>query len=384
MNKNEEERCSSPSLSSDGFSDEEESIRSDSSRHRVKDLQRQTEKWAECTAEWRDRWEKMKRDRDTVLKKARSYKQKLEKTTDKVEILQDKIKELEEENKRLKDKLQQIESVEDEEVGELERRGTVRFRRRSEPAFRKSSTSTLTNMKDEGLGSSAESTSPPATPGGLDLSAFSLTPTLKIIEDLVSKHEKDMSEQKKDTPTDNTLGMAKQWSTASQPSISMRNQQHELKDDFSSWKSKKSALPHSPPLSTTPSLGPSPTRHTDRQSAPAKKREVHTKPSDQSTTRYSAKSMNAKITGTKSTTTRPNTSRSTERISTEDRSINSGSTEDPSIHSRSTEDRSTNPRSTEDRSTNSRSTEDRSTNSQSTAKKIGGKPQGSFLDLASR
>ena len=370
MNKNEDERCSSPSLSSDDFSDEEESIRSDSSRHRVKDLQRQTEKWAECTAEWRDRWEKMKRDRDTVLKKARSYKQKLEKTRDKVDILEEKIKELEEENKRLKDQLQQIESVEDGEVGEFERRGTVRFRRRSEPAFRKSSTSTLTNMKDEGLGSSAESTSPPATPGGLDLSAFSLTPTLKIIEDLVSKHEKDIiSKQEKDTPTDNTLGMAEQWSISSQPSISTRHQQHELKDDFSSWKSKKSALPHSPPLSTTPSLGPSHTRHTDSQSTPAKKREVHSKPSDPSTTRYSAKSTNAKINDTKSTTTRPNTSRSvngrsTERISSEDRSINSQSIEDRSI--------------------NSGSTEDRSTNSRSNAKKIGNKPPVSFLDLASR
>ena len=196
MERTAEERSSTVSLSSgEHISDGEESLRSDSSRV-VQDLKKQTERWADCTAEWRERWEKIKEERDFALKKARSYKKRLEEATV-------RLRQLEEENRVLQQELkpslpspkQQLVAV-DEGIGSEESAEpvrTVHFRRRSEPAPPRSYPFS-SSMKDDGLGSSTESSSPPipsATP--LDLSAFSLETELKLIQDLVKTHERGHS-----------------------------------------------------------------------------------------------------------------------------------------------------------------------------------------------
>lgn len=175
-------------------SDGEESIRSESQM--VKDLQKQAERWADCTAEWRDRWGKIKDERDFALKKARGYKKRLEETSARLQQLEADNQALREELKRPLPSPQQ-QQVSTDEVIEADESAdvvpTVHFRRRSEPV-RPHSFSFPSSSKDDGLGSSTESSSPPIPSAtALDLSAFSLETELKLIQDLVKTHERGES-----------------------------------------------------------------------------------------------------------------------------------------------------------------------------------------------
>ena len=190
-----EERSSTLSLSSgEHISDGEESLRSDSQM--VKDLQKQAERWADCTAEWRDRWGKIKDERDIALKKARGYKKRLEETTARLQQLEADNRALREELKRPLSSPQQQQVSTDEGIEADESADvvpTVHFRRRSEPV-RPHPFSFPSSSKDDGLGSSAESSSPPISSAtALDLSAFSLESELKLIQDLVKTHERGES-----------------------------------------------------------------------------------------------------------------------------------------------------------------------------------------------
>ena len=229
MDKIGEEHCSSLSLSSiERLSDGEESFRSDSSRYTMKDLQKQTEKWAACTAEWRERWEKMKGERDTALKKARAYKHKAEKAIKEVQSCQEQNRELETEIKALKEKLKQAQ-IQGSDTTPL----TVHFRRRSEPAPTKASLLSPT-LKDEGLGSSAESTSPPPSQLGigLDFSAFSLESELKLIESIMSINETVGVKEASPPPA------TRKKEEAIQESKSLKD----LKDDNSFLRYKRNAM----------------------------------------------------------------------------------------------------------------------------------------------
>lgn len=233
MERSAEERSSTMSLSSgEHISDGEESIRSES--RMMKDLQQQAERWADCTAEWRDRWEKIKDERDFALKKARGYKKRLEEAAAQMRRLEEDNRALMQELKRPLPSPQQQHVATDEGIGPEESTEpvpTVHFRRRSEPA-RPHSFPFPNSLKDDGLGSSAESSSPPIPSATvLDLSAFSLETELKLIQDLVKTHE--------------------QGEPASDVQSSPRQRVVDLKvfgpvevdrDDFSFWQHKKSAL----------------------------------------------------------------------------------------------------------------------------------------------
>lgn len=229
-----EERSSTMSLSSgEHISDGEESIRSDSQI--MKDLQKQAERWADCTAEWRDRWGKIKDERDFALKKARSYKKRLEEASALLQQLEADNRALREELKRPLPPPQQQQHVATDEGIVTEESAepvpTVHFRRRSEPA-RPHSFSLPSSSTDDGLGSSAESSSPPIpSTTVLDLSAFSLETELKLIQDLVKTHER--GEPASDAQSSPRLRVADQKVLGP-----VEGDRH----DFSFWQHKKSAL----------------------------------------------------------------------------------------------------------------------------------------------
>ena len=234
MEPSAEERSSTMSLSSgEHISDGEESIRSESQM--VKDLQKQAERWADCTAEWRDRWGKIKDERDFALKKARGYKKRLEETTSRLQQLEADNRALREELKRPLSSPQQQQQVSTDEGIEADESAdvvpTVHFRRRSEPV-RPHSFSFPSSSKDDGLGSSAESSSPPiSSAAALDLSAFSLETELKLIQDLVKSHEREES-------TSDVQGSPRPRMVSFKVFGPMEGD----REDFSFWQHKKRAL----------------------------------------------------------------------------------------------------------------------------------------------
>jgi len=65
----------------------------------------QAEEWAECTAEWQQKWEKMRAKKEKAAKEALMYREKVDSMTRQLFMWKEKYLQLEKENDRLKTQL---------------------------------------------------------------------------------------------------------------------------------------------------------------------------------------------------------------------------------------------------------------------------------------
>ena len=72
---------------------------------KIEKLTIQADEWAECTAEWQQKWEKMRAKKEKAAKEALMYREKVDSMTRQLFMWKEKYLQLEKENDRLKTQL---------------------------------------------------------------------------------------------------------------------------------------------------------------------------------------------------------------------------------------------------------------------------------------
>jgi len=72
---------------------------------KIDKLTMQADEWAECTAEWQQKWEKMRAKKEKAAKEALMYREKVDSMTRQLFMWKEKYLQLEKENDRLKTQL---------------------------------------------------------------------------------------------------------------------------------------------------------------------------------------------------------------------------------------------------------------------------------------
>ena len=80
-------------------------IESSELKAKIDKLTIQAEEWAECTAEWQQKWEKMRTKKEKAAKEALMYREKVDSMTRQLFMWKEKYLQLEKENDRLKTQL---------------------------------------------------------------------------------------------------------------------------------------------------------------------------------------------------------------------------------------------------------------------------------------
>ncbi|XP_065913217.1 coiled-coil domain-containing protein 102A-like isoform X2 [Dysidea avara] len=170
-------------------------IESSELKAKIDKLTIQAEEWAECTAEWQQKWEKMRTKKEKAAKEALMYREKVDSMTRQLFMWKEKYLQLEKENDRLKTQLKVLspdgmlllsKSPSPNEIN-LQKGGSVSSSHNGHTDSVFDNGCSISRKSDEGFDSASENLSPAQS---VDLhTAFSLQPQLKLIEALVHRNE---------------------------------------------------------------------------------------------------------------------------------------------------------------------------------------------------